>query len=476
VTTLGGRKGALVRSGSLLAGASVGFCLLALPVMIRGAPLADDFNNCIVPIRDGLGPMLAASWERLGVIRPARFVEIFVTTGVCQHLPFGVAIAVPLVLTLAVAWLLRALLKDLGVSHPWPDLGGVAWLLQPLGTEAALWPAALHVPLGLACALGCLLAQRRSHYLLGGAAALGAFASAEQSIIALPLAVWLITPGDRRRRATVSTGLLALAVIGAYLLMPAGDPRLQIGLWQRVTAVAGDPVFYLQFWAVGLGLHSIPLAVAWGFPLSVGLLAAGVGAGWFLGPRHVAQPTRPTRGSMLLALASILAIIALMVLPLVATVPRQGSPRTFAPVWLVLAAAFALWGRYIRWRPAVRVAAGVFAAGAVASLVFSVSVRLASADLMENAALALAPRVPEGGVIAVCDVPRTVVDPAPRGAFAVHDLIYDWGARAALFYYTSRDATFVLHGPLWPDAECPSADAVDVHADFDDLRSIGRPS
>jgi hypothetical protein len=109
-------------------------------------------------------------------------------------------------------------------------------------------------------------------------------------------------------------------------------------------------------------------------------------------------------------------VLHIMVLPLVATVPRQGSPRTFAPVWLVLAAAFALWGRYIRWRPAVRVAAGVFAAGAVASLVFSVSVRLASADLMENAALALAPRVPEGGVIAVCDVPRTVVDPAQSRA------------------------------------------------------------
>jgi hypothetical protein len=179
--------------------AAAGFTLLCLPVLIRGAPLADDFHNCVEPTRAGLDTFFAASTERLGAVRPARFVEILVTTGVCQHLPFGFAIAVPLALTLLVAALLRALLQDLGVPAPWPTVGAVLWLAQPLGTEAALWPAALHVPLGLALALAAVLLHRRGRHGWATVSVLGACLSAEQVILALPLAVWLTTPVERRR-------------------------------------------------------------------------------------------------------------------------------------------------------------------------------------------------------------------------------------------------------------------------------------
>src|SRR4029450_8595752 len=118
-------------------------------------------------------------------------------------LPFGVAIAVPLLLTLAVALLVRSLLRDLDTAAPWSDVGGALWLLQPLGTEAALWPAALHVPLGLTLALLALRWHIRGQHARGGVAAVGAAMSAEQVICALPLAAWLITPVSERNRAAI---------------------------------------------------------------------------------------------------------------------------------------------------------------------------------------------------------------------------------------------------------------------------------
>src|SRR5215207_4360312 len=148
----------------VFAAAVAAIIALGLPVIWRGAPLGDDFNNCLAPLEMGLPAFAAASWDRLGMIRPARFLEILLTTGVCRALPFGVAIAVPLLLTLAVALLVRGLLRDLDTPAPWPDIGGALWLLQPLGTEAALWPAALHVPLGLVFALIALRFFRRGHH------------------------------------------------------------------------------------------------------------------------------------------------------------------------------------------------------------------------------------------------------------------------------------------------------------------------
>jgi hypothetical protein len=62
-----------------------------------------------------------------------------------------------------------------------------------------------------------------------------------------------------------------------------------------------------------------------------------------------------------------------------------------------------------------------------------------------------------------------VVTPAPRGAFAVHELIYDWAARDALYYYTGRQAVFRLAGPLW-GTTCPDTAGADVVIRFDELR------
>src|SRR5688572_25315752 len=90
------------------------FVAVCLHVVVRGAPLADDFYNCQEPQRVGLGSSLGESFERLGILRRAHLVEIILTTEVCQHLPFGIAIAVPLALTLLVAALLVGLLSDLG--------------------------------------------------------------------------------------------------------------------------------------------------------------------------------------------------------------------------------------------------------------------------------------------------------------------------------------------------------------------------
>jgi hypothetical protein len=471
---IGRRRARSLWSGrGILLVAACSFVLLSLPVLVRGAPLADDFHNCVEPSRLGLGEFLEASVERLGAIRPARFLEIFVTAGVCRQLPFGVAIAVPLALTLLVALLLRGLLRDLGVPPPWPEIGGVLWLLQPLGTEAALWPAALHVPLGLALALAALRLYRRGRLGWGAAAALGAFLSAEQVILALPLAVWLTAPPDRRRRATALTASVAAAVVLAYAAWQGADPRLRATLGDRVAGLFADPAFYVEFPAVGLGAHSIPLAVLWAFPASILLLAVAGGLGWRAGPALFARREHEPldRAAVVRGVLLVGALLALVNLPLLASVPRQGSPRTFAPTWLVLVGVLAATAWRVRWRRprAVGVVAGLFVAGAVLSLALSVSVRLRTADFTEATSRWLAARVPDGGVVAVCGVTRTVVEPAPRGAFAVHELLDDWAARDALYYYTGRNATFRLGGPGL-GMDCPQPAGADVTVAFDELR------
>jgi hypothetical protein len=443
------------------------FAAVSAPVAWRGAPLGDDFNNCLAPIEQGLWGFLDTSWERLGIIRAARFLEILVTTGVCRSLPFGVAIAVPLALTILVAVLLRQLLRDLDVPPLWADAGAALWLLQPLGSEAALWPAALHVPLGLALALGSLLLFRRGHAVWAVVAAVGAFLSVEQVIFALPLAAWLLTPADRRSRsAGVAAGVAGVTLV-AFLLWPGSDPRLQATIGERVVGVLRDPLFYVQYPAVGLGAHSIPLAVVWAFPLSVAALLAAGAAGAWLGPR-LADAARPAPVRSRVVGAALLVI--LLNVPVVLAVPRQGSPRVFTPTWLVLAAAAATIGAAVRWRRSVGVgvAAGLLAAGMLMSLAWSVQVRMVSANAVEHAAHQLGSRVQDGDVVALCGVPRTVVEPAPRGAFAVHEFIYDWAAADALAFYSGRHAQFRLAGELWAEP-CPDPGDVDVVVPFDEL-------
>ena len=172
--------------------------------------------------------------ERLGVIRATRFVEILLSTGVCRSLPFGVVIAVRLVLTILVGLLLRNLLRHPDIPPPWADVGAALWLLQPLGSEAALWPAAVHVPLGLALALGSLLLFRRGRTVSATVAAAAALLSVEQLILALRLAAWLVAPPDRRTRSAGLAGAVTGVALVAFLL--SWVPQLR---WRIVHGILG---------------------------------------------------------------------------------------------------------------------------------------------------------------------------------------------------------------------------------------------
>ncbi len=464
-------------SGRIILGiAAVAFVAIAIPVVWRGAPLADDFNNCVAPTELGLSGFVAASWQQLGAIRPARIVEILLTASVCGSLPFGVAIVVPMLLTLSVALLVRGTLRDVGTPKSWADVGGALWLLQPLGTEAGLWPAALHVPLGLALALVAVRLYRRGRLGWAAVANLGAAMSVEQTIFPLTLAAWLVAPPGKRRRAVIASGAVIAAVVASVLLWPGANPRLRVSLLERIAGLTADPSFYVGFPAVGLGLHSIPLAIWWALPWSLLVLTAGAVVGWWMGP-YLTTASRPLgRREMFTSFVWVVAIIVLSNIVVVFAVPQQGSPRVFAPTWLVLAIAAGAGGASVRWRSPrlIGMIGGLFAAGAVLSLILSVSVRLRSADFTARAAGVIAARVPDGGRVALCHVRRTVVEPAPRGAFAVHEFIYDWAAERVLQYYTGHHATFYLSGELW-DRPCPPVRDVDAVIDFDELLAGAHP-
>jgi hypothetical protein len=456
--------------------AILAFVAIAAPVVWRGAPLADDFNNCVAPVELGLDGFMATSWRQLGAIRPARFLEILLGAAVCGSAPFGVAILVPLLLTLAVAWQARDLLRDLGTPAPWSNVGGALWLLQPLGTEAGLWPAALHVPLGLVFALIALRLFRRGRHGWAALANLGAVLSVEQVILPLPLAAWMVAPGNERRRATMVSATVGAAAVAGFLLAPGANPRLHASLLQRITGLVADPAFYVGFPVVGLGLHSIPLAIWWALPWSLAVLALGAAAGWLAGSNLASAVWSVARRDRERAAILVVAVIALTNVIVVVAVPHQGSPRVFAPTWLILAMAAAAAASSITWHRLhlIGTAGGVFAAGAVLSLALSVSVRLRSADFTERAAAMVAARVPERGRVAICQVRRTVFEPAPRGAFAVHEFIYDWAAERSLLYYTGRHATILLSGEMW-NTPCPVVPDVDVVIGFDELLAGVRP-
>jgi len=455
---------------AVLAVSVAAFVLIAIPVVWRGAPLADDFNNCVAPVELGFGGFMAASWHLLGAIRPARFLEILVTGSICRSLPFGVAIIVSLIVTLAVAWQVHGLLRDLGVPQSWADVGAALWLLQPLGTEAGLWPAALHVPLGLLLAVAAVRLYYRGRLGWAAAANVAAALSVEQIILPLPLGVWLVAAAGQRRRAAAISAVIGVLVIATFFMWPGANPRLRTGGLERLAGLVENPTFYVGFPAVGLGLHSIPLAVVWAFPWSVAILAAGAILGWWIGPRLAAASRPVSTGDQVRGLTAFAAIVALANVVVVLAVPQQGSPRVFAPTWLVLAIGGAWAGACNDWRrpKVLGVCSAVFAAGAMLSLALSASVRLRSADFTARATRVVAARVPEGGRVAVCQVRRTVVEPAPRGAYAVHEFVYDWAAERALQYYTGRHATIYLAGDLW-DNPCPPSKDVDAVIRFDEL-------
>jgi hypothetical protein len=460
-------------SRKLLLGVGGLFLLVTLPVVVAGQPLADDYHTCLRPTQIGLDGFLGESTRRMGAVRPARFVEIFVIAPLCQQVPFGLVILVPLALTLLVGLLLRGLLRDLGLPPPWPEVGAALWLLHPLGTEAALWPSALHVPLGLALALVALRLYRRGRHGWAAVATVAACLSVE-IVLAFPLAAWMATPREQRyRAAAVATGI-ALLLVPAYALWPGTDPRSAVALTDRVVAVFSDLGWYVRFPVAGLGLHSIALAVWWAFPASVAILLLGGWVGARFGPRLLGdRPTNPPPAWHVLLRygAATAALIALVNVPLIVTLPRGHTPRTFTPTWLILAALVPVAASRVRWRRArvVGAAGGLFATAALLSLALSTSVRLETAEFNQAATRYLARRVADGGVVAVCDVPRTVVTPAPVGSFALHEFAYDWAAEDAMRYYAGRDAEVRLGGPLW-GTRCPGPDGADLVVSFDELR------
>ncbi len=57
-------------------------------------------------------------------------------------------------------------------------------------------------------------------------------------------------------------------------------------------------------------------------------------------------------------------------------------------------------------------------------------------------------------MVAVCDVGRTVVQPAPLGAFPLHEFHSEWGSW--IQYYTGRVVTIRRSGlPYW-GSRCPN--------------------
>jgi hypothetical protein len=293
------------------------------------------------------------------------------------------------------------------------------------------------------------------------------------------VAVWLLCPADRRRAATLATAAVVGVLLVSIFVGPGTDPRLQVTLAERLSSAVRHPAFPFLFAAVGLGVHSIPLAVAWAFPVGVVLLALGAVAGWWFAPRLVppsAADLRPATwpSPTNIVLGAVVLLVAVNV-PVFLNVPQQGSPRLFAPSWLVIAGFVGFAGPWIDLR-GIRAwggAGGLFAAAAVLSLALSVWVRIESADFTRFTVERIAAEVPGGSVVGVCAVTRTVVEPAPRGGFSLHELVYEWAARDALEYYTGKRISFSLAGPLW-SRPCPPADTVDRVFSFPGLISRWR--
>jgi hypothetical protein len=464
----------------LLVVVTVLFLGVVTPVVLTGSPLADDYHTCLRPVEDGsYRPFLADSWRELGAVRPARFLEIAAIAGLCQRVPFGLVILIPLVLKLAVAVVLRGLLRDLRLPAPWPELGAALWLLEPLGTEAALWPSALHIPLGLALALGAVRLYRRGRLGWAALVTVGACLCVEQLIFAFPLALWLITPPEHRRRAAAIASAVVVVILAVYATWPGADFRTAVPLTRRVAAFFVDPEWYVIFPAAGLGLHSGLNALLWAFPLSVAALIVGVAAGAWAGPALLTNPSAPglERRSVLRWSVGVAGLLLLVNLPLIMTLPRGYTPRTFTPSWLVLDIVAAAALSRMRWRRLrlAGAAAGAFAAVALLSLSLSVWVRVETAEFTQASSRWLAARVPEGGSVEVCDVPRNAVHPAPVGAFALHEFHWEWAAQDATRYYTGRSITVRRAGRYWP-RPCPSAPRADVTVSFGELQRASRGS
>jgi hypothetical protein len=454
---IGARLRGVTAAHWLVIGVTGLLLLVFAPVLVRGGLLGDDYIICMRPIYDGgYGPYLQDIWRDTGVVRPARFIELLLISKTCTHLPYALVMLVPLSLKLAAGFLLWGLLRDLRVRTPWPEVGVAMWLLEPVGTEAALWPAALHVPLGLVCALAALRLYRRGSLVSAAFASAGAALSVEQVIFALPLAVWLTGSREHRRRATAVATVLMAIVIVAYATWPGHNERQALTLAERWHTVVAKGAWYFLFPAAGVGLYSGAIGFLWAFPYSIAVVVVGAMGGALLFARLLHGQTTPplesdTRVRTALAVGL---LIVLVNLPLIVTEVGY-SARTFTPTWLVLSGAFAVAGASIAWRRvrAFGALAGTFAAFAILSLALSVFVRVRTDKFNRAAAEWIAARTVDGSIVAVCDVDRTVVNPAPLGAFHLHELHSEWSSW--IEYHTGRRVQIRRSGQRYWGARCP---------------------
>jgi len=113
---------------------------------------------------------------------------------------------------------------------------------------------------------------------------------------------------------------------------------------------------------------------------------------------------------------------------------------------------------------------GLFAAAALLSLALSVDVRLRTAAFNAAALNWVAAQVDSPtDVVAVCNIGPRAVAPAPKGAYTLHELFYEWAPGNALRWHSGEEATFAL----FYDA-CPTGLEADVVVDFTFLQQLPR--
>lgn len=463
----------------LFIGTAFLLCVVAVPVIVGGGPHLDDFARCVVPAQDGWRAYLDLGVDPAGIVRPAKFLEIGLLSVACDQVPFGLLIAVPLALTLLAGLALIGLLSDLDVPAPWPHVGGAAWLLHPLGAEAAWWPAALHIPLGLAFGLLALRAVRRRRWVATGLLTVGAYLCLEQALFALPLAAALVAHPRDRMRAGAIVGTASVVVIILYGLAPGKESLAEVSLLARMTSLFEDPAWLVRFPAKTIGLPAMAVAAwAW-WPVTAVLvpLAAALGrrGGPALLPDGGAGAAAADRGSSpswqgaVIPLLLLLALVSLLHLPMQSTVPRVESPRAFTPSWLALAAFGAWAASRVRWRrPRPLGALGlVIAALCLQTLAFQAVTRAATARIEAQVGVAIADRTADGDRLALCDVPVTVVEPALRWvSYSQHAYLTEHVTRHAIRYHSGRRLDAVA---IRTDG-CPEpAGAADVIIGFDGL-------
>ncbi len=78
-----------------LAVAAACFVLIALPVVWRGAPFADDYAACVGVAERGVLGFFAFDSQTWGVVRPMRLLEFALLGLLCRHVPFGIIMLIP---------------------------------------------------------------------------------------------------------------------------------------------------------------------------------------------------------------------------------------------------------------------------------------------------------------------------------------------------------------------------------------------